>query len=124
MKVDLGDFGENEVEKAGPVEAPNLGLEVELLDDVAGLRVKGGDPGAEVVGDAGGSAKMPWRVSGLVLKTWGSPVMASRTGPTFSSRPLSCSRRARTVGFVGSRTQSSRRSTTSGRMTFWYSARL
>ena len=44
---------QDEVEELRPVEPPDLGVEVELLDDVAGLGVEGGDPGAQVAGDLG-----------------------------------------------------------------------
>ena len=53
MEIDLGDLRQDEVEELRPVEPPDLGVEVELLDDVAGLVVEGGDPGPEVAGDLG-----------------------------------------------------------------------
>ena len=62
------------------------------------------------------------RVSGLVLYA-STPVIVLRT--TLRAFSLSSvSARASTCCLVGSRTQSRRRSRTSGRMTFWYSARL
>ena len=53
MEVDFGHFGEDEIEQLRPVEAADLGVEVELLDDVARLGVELGDPGAQVAGDLG-----------------------------------------------------------------------
>src|SRR3954471_13531689 len=51
MEVDLGDSGENEIQEAGPIESADLGVKVELLDDVSSLGVERGDPGAQVAGD-------------------------------------------------------------------------
>ena len=46
-------FARDEVEELRPVEPPDLGVEVELLDDIAGLFVERGDPGPEVSGNLG-----------------------------------------------------------------------
>jgi hypothetical protein len=54
VEVHLGHLREDEVQELGAVEAADLGVEVELLDDVAGVGVEGGDPGAEVAGDLPG----------------------------------------------------------------------
>ncbi len=51
VEVHLGHLGEDEIQELGAVEAADLGVEVELLDDVAGVGVEGGDPGAQVAGD-------------------------------------------------------------------------
>jgi hypothetical protein len=53
VEVDLGHPGQDEVEQLRPVEPPDLGVEVELLDDVAGVGIEGGDPGPQVAGDLG-----------------------------------------------------------------------
>ncbi len=53
MEIDLGDLGQNEIEELRPVQPPDLGVEVELLDDIPSLFVEGGDPGPEVAGDLG-----------------------------------------------------------------------
>ncbi len=50
VEVHLGHPREHEVQELGAVEAADLGVEVELLDDVAGVGVEGGDPGAQVAG--------------------------------------------------------------------------
>jgi len=54
VEVHLGHLREDEVQELGAVEATDLGVEVELLDDVAGVGVEGGDPGAQVAGDLAG----------------------------------------------------------------------
>ena len=51
VEVDLGDLRQDEVQELRAVEPADLGVEVELLDDVAGLGVERRDPGAEVAGD-------------------------------------------------------------------------
>jgi hypothetical protein len=53
VEVHLGDLREDEVQELGAVEPADLGVEVELLDDVAGVGVEGGNPGAQVAGDLG-----------------------------------------------------------------------
>ena len=57
MEVDLGHLRQDEVEELRPVEPPNLGVEVELLDDVAGFWVEGRDPCPQVAGDPGGDGE-------------------------------------------------------------------
>ena len=54
VEVHLGHLREDEVQELGAVEAADLGVEVELLDDVAGVGVEGGDPGAQVARDLAG----------------------------------------------------------------------
>jgi hypothetical protein len=54
VEVHLGHLREDGVQELGAVEAADLGVEVELLDDVAGLGVEGGDRGAQVAGDLAG----------------------------------------------------------------------
>jgi hypothetical protein len=49
-EVHLGHLAEDDVQELGAVEAADLGVEVELLDDVAGVGVEGGDPGPQVPG--------------------------------------------------------------------------
>jgi len=49
VEVHLGDLREDEIQELGAVEATDLGVEVELLDDVSGVGVEDGDPGAEVL---------------------------------------------------------------------------
>ena len=68
VEVDLGHLRQDEVEELGPVEPPDLGVEVELLDDVAGLGVEGGDPGAQVAGDLGrvGEDRLQGQARGVV----------------------------------------------------------
>ena len=53
VEVDLGHLGDHEVEQLRAVEPADLGVEVELLDDLAGVGVEGRDPGAQVAGDLG-----------------------------------------------------------------------
>jgi hypothetical protein len=49
VEVHLGHFREDEIQELGTVEAADLGVKVELLDDVSGVGVEDGDPGAEVL---------------------------------------------------------------------------
>jgi hypothetical protein len=53
VEVDLGHLRQHEVQELRPVEPPDLGVEVELLDHVPRFGVEGGDPGAEVAGHLG-----------------------------------------------------------------------
>jgi hypothetical protein len=53
MEVNFRDLGEDVVQELGPVEPPDLGIEVELLDDIAGVGIEPGDPGAQVARDLG-----------------------------------------------------------------------
>ena len=57
------------------------------------------------------------RRSGAMLKNcW--PATSSNTGSRFASLPFNAAYRARTLSFVGSNTQSRRRITVSGKITF------
>ena len=124
VQVDLGHLGEDEVEELGAVEAADLGVEVELLDDVARVGVEGGDPGAQVAGDlrAGRPGCGAGSGAGVVRLDVGD-LLGDHAQHLGLSVP-SDANRASTCSLVGSRTQSRRRSRTRGRMTFWYSARL
>ena len=46
MQVDFGHLGEDEIQQPGAVETADLGVEIELLDDVAGVRIEGGNQAA------------------------------------------------------------------------------
>ena len=51
MEVDLDELPDHEIQQFGLVERTDLGVEVEMLDDVADLWGEPGDMGPQVVGD-------------------------------------------------------------------------
>jgi hypothetical protein len=50
VEVDINHLGEDVVEQPGPVQPADLGVEVELLEDVARVGIELVDPGPEVIG--------------------------------------------------------------------------
>jgi len=117
-----GHLREDEVQQLGAVETADLGVEVELLDDVGASRASNWRSRREGCGDLRrvGQDAVQGKRTGVVPST---PVRLLRT--TFRAFSLSIVlARASTCGWVGSREQSRRRRRTRGRMTFWYSGAL
>jgi len=54
VKVDVGEARDHQVEQVGPLQAGDLGVEVELLEDFPGLRGEPSYVAAEVAGNMGG----------------------------------------------------------------------
>ncbi len=53
VEIDLGELGHDQVEQVGPVEPGDLGVEVELVEDVSGPGRESRDVGPEVGGQLG-----------------------------------------------------------------------
>ena len=120
VQVDFAELGEDLVEQVGPVEAADLGGEVELLEHVPGPGGEAGHVGKEVVGDVArvvedlGQGQLG-RVEELLARCADQDrvqVLGPSGVPGWDSS---------TLALVGSRTQSSRRRTVRGRMTLPYS---
>ncbi len=124
VQVDLGELLDHQVEAVGLVELLDLGLEAEVLDDLARARAEAGDVVLQVGRDVGG-------VVGELGEVEAAGVVEGLLGDVVEDRlevldwpPLRLSYLASTSALVGSRTQSRRRRTVSGRITLPYWAGL